>query len=110
MLKKILCTAALALGLTAGARTTGRLSQNGVQTATLAAPAGTVYFIGVCDEGCSDVDLIVRDPSGREVGRDFELDDVPIVAVQQGAAGAYTVEVSMASCTGSCNWGVGVFR
>ena len=39
--------------------------------------AGPVALIGVCDENCSDVDLIVRDPSGREVGRDFEDDDIP---------------------------------
>ena len=97
------------MGLTAGARVTGRLAGGRSQMVNIEAPGGTAWFIGVCDENCRDVDLIVRDASGREVGRDEELDDVPVVAVGT-TAGTYTVEVSMADCTGECHWGVGVFR
>lgn len=97
------------MGLTPGARVNGRLARNASQMTNLQAPGGTTYFIGVCDENCRDLDLIVRDASGREVGRDEEVDDVPIVAVET-RAGTYTVEVSMADCTGVCHWGVGVFR
>ena len=97
------------MGLTAGARVTGRLTGGRSQMVNIEAPGGTTWFIGVCDENCRDVDLIVRDASGREVGRDEELDDVPVVAVGT-TAGTYTVEVSMADCTGECHWGVGVFR
>jgi hypothetical protein len=97
------------LGLTPGARVTGRLAQNRSQMTNIQAPGGEVYFIGACDENCSDLDLIVRDSSGREVGRDLEPDDVPIV-VFQATAGTYTVEVSMAGCSANCHWGVGVFR
>jgi hypothetical protein len=97
------------MGLTPGARVTGRLAQGGRQMTNIQAPRGTTYFIGVCDENCRDLDLIVRDASGREVDRDEETDDVPIVAVET-RAGTYTVEVSMAACTGQCHWGVGVFR
>lgn len=97
------------MGLTPGARVTGRLAEGGSQMANIQAPGGEVMFIGVCDENCGDLDLIVRDASGRELGRDFEPDDVPIVIID-GTAGTYTVEVSMADCTGRCHWGVGVFR
>lgn len=97
------------MGLTPGARVTGRLASGRSQMVNIQAPGGQVYFIGVCDENCRDFDLLVRDSSGRELDRDHELDDVPIVALQ-AAAGTYTVEVSMADCTGECHWGVGVFR
>jgi len=97
------------MGLTAGARQTGRLAGGGSRTVVLQSPGGEVYFIGACDENCRDLDLVVRDSAGREIGRDVELDDTPIVVVQ-GPAAAYSVEVSMADCTGECHWGVGVFR
>jgi len=99
------------LGLTAaGARVTGRLVADRSELVRIEVPGGDIHFIGVCDGGCSDVDLIVRDSSGREVGRDLEPDDVPVVSVAGAASGRYTVEVSMVTCTGECEWGVGVFR
>lgn len=97
-------------GFTAGPRITGRLAAERSELARLAGPAGDIHFIGVCDRGCSDLDLIIRDSSGREVGRDLEPDDVPIVTVEGAAADRYTVEVSMVTCTGECHWGVGVFH
>ena len=96
-------------GLTIGARLTGRLAADRSRTVILQSPGGDVLFVGACDENCRDLDLIVRDSSGREVGRDVELDDVPIVVVQ-GPAATYSIEVSMADCTGQCHWGVGVFH
>lgn len=98
------------LGLTPGARVSGQLAQGGSQMANIEAPGGTVYFLGVCDENCRDLDMIVRDPSGTEVGRDFGLDDVPMVVLERAVAGVYTVEMSMPGCDGRCHWGVGVFR
>ena len=101
--------ATVEMGFIAGARVTGRLAGGRSQMANIEAPGGTIWFIGVCDENCRDVDLIVRDASGQEVGRDEEVDDVPVVAVET-TAGTYTVEVSMVDCAGECDWGVGVFR
>ena len=96
------------IGLTAGGRATGRLAQDGSYVIQLQATGGDTYFVGVCDENCSDLDLVVSDSSGRQVGEDFELDDVPMVQV--ATAGVYSVEVRMAACSDSCHWGVGVFR
>lgn len=98
----------ISLGWRPSARVRGRLAQNGTQVTNIDAPGGDLYFVGACDENCRDVDLIVRDPSGREIGRDFS--DVPMVAVAGAAAGRYTLEVSMADCTGQCHWSVGVFH
>lgn len=97
------------MGLTPGARATGVLPQGGSYTAVLQASGGAVWFIGACDANCRDLDLVIRDSEGREVGRDEALDDVPIVQVQT-TAGNYIVEVSMPTCTGRCHWGVGDFR
>lgn len=97
------------MGLAAGARVTGRLAAGRSETATIQSVGGPTWFIGVCDGNCTDLDLIVRDASGREVGRDEEIDDVPLVAAVT-TAGTFTVEVSMADCRGECDWGVGVFR
>lgn len=97
-------------GLTAGTTVRGQMAQGSSQTANLAASGEVIYFIGVCDEGCSNLDMIVRDPSGREVGRDFRDDDVPAIAVNRATAGDYSVEVSMTGCTGQCHWGIGVFN
>jgi hypothetical protein len=96
--------------LTMQSKVSGRLAQGASNTATIQVPSGPVAFIGVCDENCSDVDMIVRDPSGREMGRDFEDDDVPMVVFEAATAGRYTVEVQMPACNGTCNWGVGVFN
>jgi hypothetical protein len=95
--------------LTAGDRATGRLGQDGSHVARLRSPGGVIYIVGVCDENCSDLDIVVRDSSGREVAEDLALDDFPMVHVQSNAE-VYSVEVRMATCDGQCNWGVGLFR
>lgn len=110
LVNALLDQVATEFGLTSQGRVSGSLSQGSSQTVTINIGAGDVAFIGVCDENCSDVDLIVRDSSGREIGRDFEDDDVPMVIAQGAAAGRYTLEVQMPSCNGTCNWGVGAFK
>lgn len=74
--------------------------------------AGVRYVVlGVCDRGCSDLDLVLVDAAGAEAGADREMDDVPIVSFQAPADGRFTVKVQMAACsTGSCVYGVRVFH
>jgi hypothetical protein len=85
----------------------GRQSAGNVQTVTFNLSAGGTYvLIGVCDENCSDLDMIVRDAAGNEVGRDEEMDDAPMVVVQGARGGRYSVDVGMVTCQGNCNWGV----
>jgi hypothetical protein len=59
---------------------------------------------GACDYDCSDLNLVVYDADGEEVGADRLDDDVPIVELP---AGSYEAEVSMVACTApECAWGV----
>ena len=94
-------------GFSSTASQAGRQSAGNVQTVTFNLSAGGTYvLIGACDENCSDLDMIVRDSSGNEVGRDEEPDDVPMVIVDGARGGRYTVDVGMVTCQGSGNWGV----
>jgi hypothetical protein len=97
-------------GLTLQSKAAGSLRQGATATATLQIAGGGAAIIGVCDENCSDVDMIVRDPSGREVGRDFEDDDTPLVFLETTTAGRYTVEMQMPGCNGTCNWGAAAYN
>src|SRR5690606_19231832 len=53
--------------LVAGSRASGRLQQGGSHTARVQSPGGAIFIVGVCDENCSDLDIVVRDSSGRQV-------------------------------------------
>lgn len=90
---------------------TGTLPQGEDEEFELELEAGTSYFVvGVCDGGCSDLDLVLTDASGEEVDADRELDDVPMLALQ-GHSGTFVLSVQMATCSSSrCHYGVRVFH
>ena len=73
--------------------------------------AGTSYaLIGVCDNDCSDLDLRLFDPNGREVGSDLLTDDTPVVNVTPRRTGTYTVRAIMTACSSQpCRYGIGVY-
>lgn len=61
---------------------------------------GRAYgVIGACDNECSDVDLILEDPSGREVASDLLADDYPLVQVTPPSSGRYMVRIRLVTCT-----------
>jgi hypothetical protein len=94
-------------GISPASRATGRLSAGASTTGTFNVASGANYIvIGACDEGCSDLDLVVRDSSGNEVGSDFEDDDAPMVVIPAGSGGRYTFEAQMVTCTSNCHFGV----
>jgi hypothetical protein len=67
-------------------------------------------IVGVCDGGCSDLDLTLTDAGGRKVAEDTALDDVPLLTVT-GVDGTFTVKVDMVTCTtGQCHFGVRVLQ
>ncbi|HEV7590482.1 MAG TPA: hypothetical protein VGO40_20395 [Longimicrobium sp.] len=72
---------------------------------------GTSYtLIGVCDNDCSDFDLRLFDPSGREVASDVLTDDTPVVSVSPRRSGTYTVRAIMTACSDQpCRYGIGVY-
>ncbi|HKQ41084.1 MAG TPA: hypothetical protein VJT79_01285, partial [Pseudonocardia sp.] len=86
-----------------------RTGATGNQSITL--QAGTSYsLIGVCDNDCSDLDLRVYDPNGREVGSDLLTDDTPVVNVTPRRTGTYTVRAIMTACSSQpCRYGIGVY-
>jgi hypothetical protein len=72
---------------------------------------GTSYqIIGVCDNDCSDFDLRLFDPDGREVASDVLTDDTPVLSVTPSRSGTYTVRAIMVTCTSEpCRYGIGVY-
>lgn len=90
---------------------TGRLAQGDDEEFELDLESGSQYFVvGVCDGGCSDLDLVLTRSGGDEVEADRELDDVPMLAIQ-GQSGSFVLSVQMATCSADqCHYGVRVFR
>ncbi|MGH6951020.1 MAG: toll/interleukin-1 receptor domain-containing protein [Vitreimonas sp.] len=62
--------------------------------------AGVDYrIVGVCDRDCADLDLRVFDPQGTLVTQDTSTDSQPVVGVQPGSPGTFTVQVLMYNCS-----------
>ncbi len=89
----------------------GTLAEGADEEFELDLESGTNYLVvGVCDGGCSDLDLVLTNGSGEEVESDRELDDVPMLAIE-GQSGSFVLSVQMATCTlNECHYGVRVFR
>ena len=89
----------------------GSLRTGAASSHTLQLSAGTSYqIIGVCDNDCSDFDLRLFDPRGREVDSDVLTDDTPVVEVSPGVSGTYTVRAIMTTCSAQpCRYGIGVY-
>ena len=94
-----------------GAYRSGSLADGAEAVVSLDLEGGRSYIIvGVCDSDCSDLDFALADASGTEVDNDYELDDVPMVAVEVARAATYRLTVGMATCSVEpCGYGVAVF-
>ncbi|HEX2076393.1 MAG TPA: hypothetical protein VHG08_01755 [Longimicrobium sp.] len=91
---------------------TGTLAQGDDEEFELDLQAGVSYFIvGVCDNDCSDLDLVLTDEGGDEVDSDRKLDDIPMLVLEAERTGSYVLSVQMATCDASrCHYGVRVFQ
>jgi hypothetical protein len=89
----------------------GSLRTGASSNHTLDLDAGTAYaLVGVCDNDCSDLDLRLYDPSGREVASDLLTDDTPVVSWTPRRSGTYTVRAIMTACSSQpCRYGIGVY-
>jgi hypothetical protein len=89
----------------------GSLRNGATSSHTLQLNAGTAYqLIGVCDNDCSDFDLRLFDPRGREVASDVLTDDTPVLSVTPRMGGTYTVRAIMTACSDQpCRYGIGVY-
>lgn len=69
------------------------------------------WVIGVCDEDCSDFDVIVRDTNGNTVGSDTLTDDSPVVQLSGVRGGGYQISSVMADCAvNPCKTAVRIYR
>jgi hypothetical protein len=77
----------------------GSLKNGASERLTIRIGAGGVtQLMGGCDTDCTDLDLVLYDPAGRQVDSDVQADDYPIVSVRPPADGTYTIEVRMVAC------------
>lgn len=89
----------------------GSLNDGASEDFNLTLEAGVNYLVlGVCDNDCPDIDLMLLDASGSEVGSDYQEDAYPMVEVTPGWTASYQVHVYMADCDAEpCFYGVGLF-
>ena len=89
----------------------GSLADDDNESFNLTLHAGTTYaLVGVCDNDCSDLDLVLYDADGDQVDSDVQTDDVPIVQVTPHETMRYRVKVMMAVLkTNPCWYGIGVY-
>lgn len=72
---------------------------------------GDYVIVGVCDQDCTDFDLVVRDTGGSEIGSDRLDDDFPTVSLNGLAAGSYQIQSEMPGCgSDPCLTAVRVYR
>jgi hypothetical protein len=91
----------------------GSLSEGEQKVLSFGLDGGGDYaFLGMCDSDCSDLDLRLDTVDGQEVDSDYQIDNTPAVYVENlGRSGTYLLTIGMAACvSGSCRYGVGVFR
>jgi len=68
-------------------------------------------IVGVCDNDCDDLDLLLYDRNDNVVAQDTEIDDYPTLALPAGRSGLHYVEAAMASCdVDPCFYAVQVFH
>jgi hypothetical protein len=88
----------------------GALNDGAAETIRVSLTAGTSYLIvGVCDEDCSDMDLILSDATGRSLAQDILDDDTPVLTLEITRSGGYDLRVRMPDCSvNPCGYGVAI--
>jgi hypothetical protein len=66
--------------------------------------------VGVCDNDCADVDLVLEDDNGVVIASDTASDDNPVIRFTPSTTDYYWVQVTMPDCrVEPCGYGIGVF-
>lgn len=80
---------------------TGLLEENEINSVLfdLSPEDVEVLMVAVCDVDCSDIDILVQDPMGREIARDVDTDDRAVVTFTPRSAGEYKVYVNIPACS-----------
>ena len=95
-----------------GALETGSVGSGGTASFTMELRGNLSYrIVGVCDDNCTDVDLILYDASERIVSEDVLIDDLPILDYTPTDDDTFRVEVVIVSCQPeSCGWAVQAYE
>ena len=90
---------------------TGSLHEDKTAVLDLKVERTTEYLIvGVCDDDCTDLDIVLSDSNGNQLDSDIEADDVPRVTAKATRSDKFQIKVIMETCSvGPCQFGVGVF-
>jgi len=82
----------------------GSLEQGGKASVKVSLKGGAVYsIVGMCDNGCTDLNTVLTDASGNEVDSDVEADDFPLLVTDK--SGTFTLTVTMVGCkTSTCRY------
>jgi hypothetical protein len=89
----------------------GSLDAYDTEEITLDLVTGQEYvIIGVCDNDCSDLDLVLYGDGDFEIDEDVERDAYPEVGVIVDVGGTFGVEIFMAACSADpCRYGLMAF-
>ena len=89
-----------------GSRRTGEAEAGGIAREEIGLQAGRTFaIIGICDVGCSDVDLRLIIPNGSSVGDDIVGERYAVVMFAPETSGVFSFEVSIPACAAaSCGW------
>lgn len=83
-----------------GEPTVGQLRQGQTFNVPATLEAGGAYqIIGVCDNDCGDLDLVLFDQSSNLISEDQLVDATPVVTVTPQWTGPFTVQARMHQCT-----------
>ncbi len=90
----------------------GSIARRKSEYHTLTLEGGVRYAIlGVCDDECYDIDLVLTDPADSTVAEDVQPDDTPVLEFTAPVTGRYRLEAVMFNCrANSCAWGTQIFR
>lgn len=67
-------------------------------------------FFGLCNEDCSDLDLVPLSPSGLPLRSDTERDAFPTFEYRPTRGGTYKVQAHMFACTTEpCFFGISIY-
>ena len=59
---------------------------------------GLLILVGICDDDCEDLNLVLHDEKGNLISQDDSKDSTPVVEVTPKWTGKFKLAVRMASC------------
>lgn len=75
-----------------------QLALGGVGDLVFDLQGGTYMIVGVCDENCSDIDIVLTTIDGALVGEDTLDDDTPVVTFEAAPGAGYHAKIAMTGC------------